>query len=75
MINAPACYYGDREGDIAMTGFFGGFPEEFNQAYNKEWQLEKGYEERKMLYILNHVNLFDGAYLPQAQNMMRQILA
>jgi fructosamine-3-kinase len=29
----PACYYGDREADLAMTELFGGFSREFYMAY------------------------------------------
>ena len=75
----PACYWGDRETDIAMAELFGGFPESFYVAYRKAWPLDQGYETRKPLYnlyhILNHFNLFGGAYLFQAQRMIGQLLA
>lgn len=74
----PACYYGDRETDIAMTELFGGFPTSFFTAYHAAWPLEKGYETRKPLYnlyhILNHFNLFGSAYLEQAQGMIERLL-
>jgi fructosamine-3-kinase len=75
----PACYYGDRETDIAMAELFGGFPASFHAAYRAEWPLDPGYELRKPLYnlyhILNHFNLFGGAYLGQAQRMIERLLA
>ncbi|MCF8199729.1 MAG: fructosamine kinase family protein [Sulfuritalea sp.] len=75
----PACYYGDRETDIAMAELFGGFPTEFFAAYRVVWPLDPGYEARKPLYnlyhILNHFNLFGGAYLGQAQRMIEKLLA
>ena len=75
----PACYYGDRETDIAMTELFGGFPASFYAAYRAAWPLDPGYETRKPLYnlyhILNHFNLFGGAYLGQAQRMIGGLLA
>ena len=75
----PACYYGDRETDIAMTELFGGFGREFYAAYQAEYPLERGYKTRKDLYnlyhILNHLNLFGGAYLSQAQHMISRLLA
>ncbi len=75
----PACYYGDREADIAMTELFGGFHSEFYRAYQNAFPLESGYQTRKMLYnlyhILNHLNLFGAGYLSQAQQMTRQLLA
>jgi fructosamine-3-kinase len=74
----PACYYGDRETDIAMSELFGGFPTSFHAAYRAEWPLDSGYESRKPLYnlyhILNHFNLFGSAYLGQAQRMIGNLL-
>lgn len=74
----PACYYGDRETDIAMAELFGGFPGSFYAAYRAAWPLDPGYEVRKPLYnlyhILNHYNLFGGAYLGQAQRMIEGLL-
>ncbi len=75
----PACYYGDRETDIAMAELFGGFPVSFYAAYRAAWPLDSGYEARKPLYnlyhILNHFNLFGGAYRGQAQRMIERLLA
>jgi fructosamine-3-kinase len=75
----PACYWGDRETDLAMAELFGGFPTRFFAAYRQEWPLDPGYESRKPLYnlyhILNHFNLFGSAYLGQAQRMIDRLLA
>lgn len=75
----PACYYGDRETDIAMAELFGGFPTSFFAAYRAAWPLDSGYEARKPLYnlyhVLNHFNLFGSAYLGQAQRMIDRLLA
>jgi protein-ribulosamine 3-kinase len=75
----PACYYGDRETDIAMTELFGGFGNDFFNAYHAEFPLDPAYKTRKTLYnlyhILNHVNLFGGGYAGQAENMINQLLA
>jgi fructosamine-3-kinase len=74
----PACYYGDREADIAMAELFGGFPISFYVAYRAAWPLDPGYEARKPLYnlyhILNHFNLFGDAYLGQATRMIERLL-
>lgn len=74
----PACYYGDRETDLAMTELFGGFAPEFYAAYRAAWPLDAGYTRRKPLYnlyhILNHANLFGGGYVRQAEGMMQQLL-
>lgn len=75
----PAVYYGDREADIAMTELFGGFPSEFYSAYNTVWPLDAGYRVRRNLYnlyhVLNHLNLFSGGYLAQAERLMAGLLA
>lgn len=75
----PACYYGDREADLAMTELFGGFSRDFYAAYQAEYPLDSGYKTRKTLYnlyhILNHLNLFGSGYLNQANNMIGQLLA
>ncbi|MGR9072508.1 MAG: fructosamine kinase family protein [Gammaproteobacteria bacterium] len=75
----PACYYGDREADLAMTELFGGFGAGFYSAYNAVYPLDRGYALRKTLYnlyhILNHLNLFGGGYHGQAQSMIDRLLA
>jgi len=75
----PACYYGDREADIAMTELFGGFSADFYSAYQNEYPLDAGYKTRKTLYnlyhILNHLNLFGAGYLGQANSMMERLLS
>jgi fructosamine-3-kinase len=75
----PACYYGDRETDIAMTELFGGFSQEFYDAYQSTYPLDSGYKTRKSLYnlyhILNHLNLFGSGYLSQAHHLMDSLLS
>jgi protein-ribulosamine 3-kinase len=75
----PACYYGDREADLAMTELFGGFSRDFYAAYQAVWPLNQGYSVRKTFYnlyhILNHLNLFGGGYLRQTESMMAMLLA
>lgn len=79
VIYDPACYYGDRETDLAMTELFGGFSSDFYTAYQAEYPLDSGYKTRKTLYnlyhILNHVNLFGSAYVGQAETMIQQLLS
>ncbi|MEM1158692.1 MAG: fructosamine kinase family protein [Verrucomicrobiota bacterium] len=74
----PACYYGDRESDVAFTELFGGFGPEFYRAYESEWPLDSGYQQRKDLYnlyhVLNHYNLFGGGYGTQALEMLNRLL-
>lgn len=75
----PAAYFGDRETDVAMTELFGGFSDRFYAAYREAWPLDPGYETRRMLYnlyhVLNHLNLFGGGYLGQAERMLDRLLA
>jgi protein-ribulosamine 3-kinase len=75
----PAVYYGDRETDLAMSELFGGFNARFYQAYEEAFPLDSGYALRKKLYnlyhVLNHLNLFGGGYLGQAESLMGQLLA
>jgi fructosamine-3-kinase len=73
----PAVYYGDRETDLAMTRLFGGFGEEFYAAYEATWPLPEGHAGRLPLYqlyhVLNHLNLFGGAYLGRALAIIRAL--
>ena len=73
----PAVHYGDRESDIAMTRLFGGFGQAFYEAYESAWPMAEGFEVRQKLYqlyhVLNHLNLFGGAYLVQAMGLLRAI--
>ncbi len=75
----PAVYYGDPETDLAMTELFGGFSPRFYKAYNKACPLNDDYHTRKIVYnlyhILNHLNLFGSGYLPQAEQMIDQLLS
>ncbi len=61
-----ACYYGHREMDFALIHMFGGFNDNFYNAYNNNYQLEEGFEQRKPLYMLyhylNHLNIFGAGY-------------
>ena len=74
----PAVYVGDREADVAMTELFG-FPPGFMAAYRADWNLEDGYTVRRDLYnlyhLLNHSNLFAGAYVEQATRSIEKLLA
>ncbi len=75
----PACYYGDRECDLAMSELFGGFDDAFYRAYHHAYPLDQGYSVRKTLYnlyhILNHLNLFGDSYLKQSQSMIQKLLS
>jgi len=74
----PAVYYGHREADLAMTKLFGGFSNEFYEAYNKAYPLKPGHEYREGIYtlyhVMNHLNLFGHSYYPQAISLLRRYL-
>jgi len=75
----PAVYYGDREADLAMTRLFGGFGAAFYRAYEAAAPLPAGAALRTELYnlyhVLNHANLFGGAYGSQARGIIDRLLA
>jgi protein-ribulosamine 3-kinase len=75
----PACYYGDREADLAMTELFGGFAPAFYAAYRDAWRVDADYPVRRDLYnlyhVLNHLNLFGGGYRGQAEAMIERLLS
>ncbi len=72
----PAVYYGHREADLAMTQLFGGFSPAFYDAYEVEWPLVPGYEQRRDIYnlyhLLNHLNLFGGSYAGSCRAIIRR---
>ena len=73
----PACHYGFRETDIAMTELFGGFPPEFYRAYEAVLPLAEGYTKRRPIYqlvhMLNHVALFGAGYLADCRRLLQQL--
>ncbi len=75
----PACYYGDREADLAMMELFSHPGRRFFDEYNDIFPVDDGYSIRKNLYnlyhVLNHANLFGGSYTLQAENMIESLLA
>lgn len=72
----PACYYGHREADLAMTQLFGGFDPRFYAAYEEAWPLPPGSGERleifKLYHLLNHLNLFGGSYRGSCLQILRR---
>ena len=74
----PAVYVGHAEADLAMTELFGGFRQEFYDAYQKAAPLQPGYSRRRDLYnlyhMLNHLNLFGRTYLGTVERMMAQYI-
>ena len=74
----PACYYGDREVDIAMSELYAPLPEDFYDTYKHHYPLAQGYEQRKLVYqlypVLNNANIFAGHYLNQAKEHVDKLI-
>lgn len=74
----PACYYADREMELGMMLLFGGFSQGVWNAYQEEFPLPQGWQQRIPLYqlyhVLNHYLLFGGSYGMQALRIARQYL-
>lgn len=70
----PAVYYGHREMDLGMTKLFGGFPQDFYDAYQETYPLEKGWQQRLPLMqlcpLLVHAVLFAGHYIESARSII-----
>jgi fructosamine-3-kinase len=72
----PAVHYGLREMEIAFTRLFGGFHENFYNAYREAFPLAPGFEQRVDIYnlypLLVHVNLFGSGYLPGVERVLEK---
>ncbi len=72
----PAVYYGHREMDLGMSRLFGGFSADFYEEYQREYPLEKGWQQRieicNLYPLMVHVNLFGGGYLASIKSILRK---
>jgi fructosamine-3-kinase len=72
----PACYFGHRSIDLAMTTLFGGFRTPFYEAYNYHYPFPSNYQEQwavcNLYPLLIHLLLFGRSYLPQIQTTLQQ---
>jgi fructosamine-3-kinase len=72
----PAAYYAHREAELGMMTLFGGFSPRVFAAYEAAFPLEPGWRDRNSLYqlyhLLNHLNLFGGAYHSQVMAVVRR---
>ncbi len=70
----PAVYYGHREMDLAMSQLFGGFDASFYEAYQRNFPLENGWQQRldycNLYPLMVHVNLFGGSYLESVKRIL-----
>lgn len=74
----PSAYFAHREAELGMMLLFGGFAARVYAAYNEAFPLDAGWRERNPLYqlyhLLNHLNLFGGAYHAQVMGVVRRFV-
>lgn len=72
----PSFFFGDRLMDIAFTELFGGFSQQFYNAYENIKPLDDVYEDVKPLYqlyyLVIHINMFGGMYGPQIDAVLNR---
>ncbi|MFP6334430.1 fructosamine kinase family protein, partial [Bacillus subtilis] len=70
--------YGDREFDLGATRVFGGFTQDFYDAYNEALPLNKGANERIKFYelylLMVHLVKFGSLYAGSVNRTMKDIL-
>jgi fructosamine-3-kinase len=75
----PAAHGGHRETDLAMMRLFGGFGPQCYAAYEEEWPLPDGHENRVALHqlhpLLVHAVLFGAGYGADALRAARTYVA
>ncbi|MDR7342274.1 fructosamine-3-kinase [Pantoea alhagi] len=74
----PACYWGDRECDLAMLSHAPAFAEKILAGYQSVWPLPEDYLQRQpvyqLYYLLNRANVFGGHWLHEAQRAVGLLL-
>ncbi len=74
----PAISYSHREADLAMSKLFGGFDSDFYAAYQEDFPLAPGFEQRVDLWnlypLLVHVNLFGGNYIQEVRSIVTSLI-
>mmetsp|Transcript_12088 Transcript_12088/g.29506 ORF Transcript_12088/g.29506 Transcript_12088/m.29506 type:complete len:149 (+) Transcript_12088:1537-1983(+) len=76
----PACLFGHSEFDLALPRMFGGFSDDFFDAYHSVIPKAPGFDERQKVYqlyqYLKQLNLFgDPKVLMQCEELMQTIIA
>lgn len=74
----PSPLYGDREFDLGATKVFGGFTNEFYDAYNEALPLSKGSDDRIKFYelylLMVHLVKFGSIYAGSVNRTMAEII-
>lgn len=74
----PACYWGDRECDLAMLSWFPEIPVQVYDGYQSVWPLPGDFLQRQpvyqLYYLLNRANVFGGRWLGEAQRATSALL-
>lgn len=72
----PAIYYGHHEVDIAMSKLFGGFSEDFYNAYHSILPQDSKTASRmdiyQLYYLLVHLNLFGRSYYGSVVSILKK---
>ncbi|MBV4413395.1 fructosamine kinase family protein [Enterobacteriaceae bacterium YMB-R22] len=75
----PACYWGDRECDLAMLPLHREQPAQIYDGYQSVTPLPDGFLERQPIYqlytLLNRARLFGGEHITLAQRTLDRVLA
>lgn len=75
----PACYWGDRECDLAFTELFEPFPKEFYENYDSTYPIDEAYLDRKpvyqLYYLLNFSHRFHKHYVALTKTYIEKILS
>lgn len=74
----PACYWGDRECDLAMLPLCNTLLPQIYDGYQSVWPLDKGFIERQpiyqLYYLLNRAYLFGGEHIAHASAALDNVL-
>ncbi|MDR3433849.1 MAG: fructosamine kinase family protein [Rouxiella aceris] len=74
----PACYWGDRECDLAMLPLYPNIPGQLLTGYQSVMPLPADFIDRQsvyqLYYLLNRSNLFGGQHMVVAQRAVERLL-
>lgn len=75
----PSPFYGDREFDIGITTVFGGFNQDFYDAYQSSYPLATGWQKRihyyRLYLLLVHLDKFGASYAMSVKHELETILS